>query len=505
MEPISLNRNVYREKVAGCWYGKNIGGTLGAPFESTHEILDLKFYTQELQGEPEPNDDLDLQLLWLEMAERFGIEHLSSRLFGEFWLDFVTAGWNEYGIAHANMQNGFFPPLSGSLNNEKWKNSNGAWIRSELWACLCPGSPETAARFAWMDASCDHAEDGIHAEIFTAVLESMAFVQSDLRKLLDSSLAYLPENSRITRVIHLCCNLYDGNVCWKDARDRVVEANADTGFFQAPQNIGFILLGLLYGEGDFEKSLLYAVNCGDDTDCTAATVGSIMGILLGESGIPERWKTPIGRSIRTVSIDIMHNNIAIPKGIDELTERVVFLAEDFHRRDPRLPEFTDRAYERNPEFNFAVSKTYQHEILDAGLHWMSLPLGSGLLLVSYPDGAEIGPREELRIILTSNNTNLYRMDTCTIRLHLPDGWGISPGPEIFLRKSPGEAAVTLRAPDCIDDAVTQIPLEVRTRNRNYPEYAILPIQTRGAVAPDSKGTFILSDFRSRQAVRRNNI
>ncbi len=106
-----------QSKIAGCWLGKNIGGTLGAPFEGTRECLDLTFYTQPLRGEPESNDDLDLQLLWLEMAERYGVEHLTPRLFGEFWLDSIIAGWNEYGVACANMQNGFFPPLSGTLNN----------------------------------------------------------------------------------------------------------------------------------------------------------------------------------------------------------------------------------------------------------------------------------------------------------------------------------------------------------------------------------------------------
>ena len=52
----------------------------------------------------------------------------------------------------------------------------------------------------------------------------------------------------------------------------LVEQSADIGMFEAPANIGFVVLGLLYGEGDFKKSLIYAVNCGDDTDCTAGTI-----------------------------------------------------------------------------------------------------------------------------------------------------------------------------------------------------------------------------------------
>ena len=76
-----------QSKIAGCWLGKNIGGTLGAPFEGTRECLDLTFYTQPLRGEPEPNDDLDLQLLWLEMAERYTAWNILHRGFS------ANSGW----------------------------------------------------------------------------------------------------------------------------------------------------------------------------------------------------------------------------------------------------------------------------------------------------------------------------------------------------------------------------------------------------------------------------
>ena len=500
----SFNRTKFRNRVAGCWLGKNIGGTLGAPFECTREILDLKFYAQKLNGNPAPNDDLDLQLLWLEMAERVGIDRLTPRVFGEFWLDFVTAGWNEYGVACGNMQNGFFPPLSGCINNEKWKLSNGAWIRSELWGCIAPGSPEQAARLAWMDASADHESDGIYAEIFTSVLESMAFVQSDLKKLIADALEFLPPDCRIFRAVRQAVDLYNANIPWREARNAVVEANADTGFFQAPQNIAFTILGLLYGEGDFERTLLAAVNCGDDTDCTGATAGAIMGILLGEEGIPERWKAPIGRGIRNVSIDIMHNNIAIPANLDELTSRTVALAEEFQRCDPRLPAFTDGDDVLPVAACFPVSESYRSQVIARDQRIMELPLGSGILLATYPDGAEIAPSGSLRIVLGSNNFNICRLDTAVIRFQLPQGWSISPANEVFLRKSPGSVEITLTAPEHIAGAVTQIVLEVRSRGRNYPEYTVLPVQTRGAAIPAMEGPYWFGGRRERLLARQKH-
>ena len=147
----------YESSVRGCWLGKNIGGTLGTPFEGKREMQNVEFYVQQnLKGRPEPNDDLDLQLVWLAMAEYYGLENLTPRLFGEYWIDCITGPWNEYSVCRWNCMNGIYPPLSGALNNDVWKWSNGAWIRSEIWACLFPGNPDRAIEFAYLDSSCDH-------------------------------------------------------------------------------------------------------------------------------------------------------------------------------------------------------------------------------------------------------------------------------------------------------------------------------------------------------------
>lgn len=147
-----INRQEYRDKVLGCWTGKNIGGTLGAPLEGRRELFDVTFYTQDLRGNPVPNDDLDLQLAWLRAVETNGVYHVDERILAESWLACVIGPWGEYGVARFNLANGLPPPLSGICNNEQWKNSNGAWIRSELWACLFPGEPDEAVPFAWCDA-----------------------------------------------------------------------------------------------------------------------------------------------------------------------------------------------------------------------------------------------------------------------------------------------------------------------------------------------------------------
>ena len=122
MKPLS--EEVLLDKIRGCFLGKNVGGTLGAPFEGKTEMNDVGFYTQKLDGNPLPNDDLDLQLLWLVMAEYYGLEHLTSRHFGAYWLSGVIGPWGEYGFCRWNCLNGFFPPLSGSCDNDHYRTAH---------------------------------------------------------------------------------------------------------------------------------------------------------------------------------------------------------------------------------------------------------------------------------------------------------------------------------------------------------------------------------------------
>ncbi len=339
---MALSRDEYRSKVLGCWLGKNIGGTLGAPFEWRRQVNDVSFYTQDLGGEPLPNDDLDLQLLWLVALEERGVE-LDAHTLADYWLLYITPHWSEYGTAKANLRSGLMPPLSGTYRND-FKDSCGAFIRSEIWACLAPGAPQVAARYAYEDAIVDHGDgEGSYAEAFCAAMESAAFVLSDLERLIEIGLSYIPENCGVSCAARMVRDAYAQGLSWREARDRVLEEyrgsafmnNADSvspedrakGFvsgklgWDVPSNIAMLLIGLLYGGGDFGKSICTAVNCGEDTDCTGATAGALFGILHGAEGIPEPWVKPIGHGIRTLCLNLGELGGCLPATVEELTDR----------------------------------------------------------------------------------------------------------------------------------------------------------------------------------------
>jgi hypothetical protein len=165
---LKLNKATYMDKLHACWLGKNIGGTLGAPYEGSRELRDVKGFVTK-KGEPLPNDDLDLQLVWLVAMERMGPARVDANVLSNYWLECIPPYWNEYGTCKTNLRMGLLPPMSGELDNEKWKTSNGAWIRSELWAALAPGVSDVAIKYAVADATVDHGlSEGTHAEVFTA-------------------------------------------------------------------------------------------------------------------------------------------------------------------------------------------------------------------------------------------------------------------------------------------------------------------------------------------------
>ena len=84
-----LDFNTYREKVKGCWIGKNIGGVFGEPYEVKRQWNDVTFYSQDLSMGPPPNDDLDLQIVWLAAVERYN-RQVNASILGDYWLNFVT-------------------------------------------------------------------------------------------------------------------------------------------------------------------------------------------------------------------------------------------------------------------------------------------------------------------------------------------------------------------------------------------------------------------------------
>jgi len=428
---IKLNRKELENKILGCWIGKNIGGTLGYPYEGQKSTQDVKGFESE-KGNPLPNDDLDLQLVWLQAISDVGPKGLTANTLADYWLSCITPHWNEYGNARANLSMGLLPPLSGMVDNAQWKNSNGAWIRSEIWACLAPGLPNVATKYAIMDASIDHGlSEGTYAEIFTASLESLAFFETDIRALIEKSLAFIPYDSRIAKSVRMVLDGYDKKLPWKDVREQIVKDSADLGWFQAPANVAYVVLGLMYGEGDFKKSMIHSVNCGDDTDCTAATCGSILGIMMGADKIPQDWQEYIGDRIVHVCINASYKN-PVPKTCTELTQKVLNLIPDVMSAHGIRFEYDDGENEINLEETKKVLAGYtQHVFTRSPYSYEITNVLHTEAIVEYEKEPKVKPNSDFKVKITLSNK---RRDArhCRVNVILPEGWSADYDRSVYL-------------------------------------------------------------------------
>ena len=275
----------YLDKVYGCWIGKCVGGTIGAPFEGAKELFDFE-YDPAVAANMLPNDDLDLQVLWLAVLEEKGVHFTSDDLAEAFFTKCPYAP-GEYAIFKKNYARGLRPPVTGWYNNRYYIEGMGCPIRAELWGCIAPGNPALAADLAAKDGVLDHAGNSVYAEQFLSGVVSAAFFESDLDKLIETGLSLIPPDSRMANLIRDTRDWCRASSDWRFVRGQVIREYGHPDCTNSFQNIGYTLLSLLLGEGDFIRTQMIALNCGFDTDCTCGIAAAIQGIILGGARLAE--------------------------------------------------------------------------------------------------------------------------------------------------------------------------------------------------------------------------
>lgn len=320
--PIAL-----KSSINGCWLGKSIGGTLGLPAEGEMKRLNFTFYDPIPTSAP-PNDDLELQLVWLHLVENARAP-LTQADFAQAWIDHIHYMWDEYGRCRWNLRRGVPASSAGTFENP-FHAGMGSPIRSEIWACLFPGDPDSAASYAALDASLDHGIEGIAGEVLFAVMQNEVISGTSLEEAIALAIRYIPADSETARAVEWIGTCHRTGMeawdCWKELLAR----HGNENFTHTPLNVALTLWALLYGEGDFEKSILLATNGGFDTDCTAATAGATLGFILGAEGIPARWIEPVGQG---VFVGPGIRGINAPQTIAELTERTIALIGKLEPRE----------------------------------------------------------------------------------------------------------------------------------------------------------------------------
>ena len=308
-----LEYSTYKDKVLGGWVGKCAGGILGAPIEGFKHFNNIA-NSDKLFETNFANDDLDLQVLWLDMLLKKGSK-VRGTDFKMHWEKHVDFPWCEYGIASRNIAVGLDSPDTGSHNNDYWNSGMGSPIRSEIWGMVNPGDPKTAAYFARLDSELDHAGFSVEAEAYLSACAAIAFFESDLKKILLGGLDYVESEGACYKLVHQI-------ITWNErhstniVQEKIKSYYGDADFTNAPMNIAFTIHALLNAQNSFDF-IIDALHLGHDSDCIVATAGALLGIALGHQAIPQKWKDRVGNEL-LVSPEIV--GIYCPATITELTD-----------------------------------------------------------------------------------------------------------------------------------------------------------------------------------------
>ena len=324
-----------KKKIHGAWLGRVCGCLLGKPVEGirSHDMIPLlketnnfpmhryinqaditdelqkkiefslknKCYADITHGMP-IDDDTNYMVLYQLIIDKYGKDFTPDNV-AQAWVRYQSADnyFTAERVAFENFINGYKPPFSAVYKNpcREWI---GAQIRGDYFGYINPGNPEKAAEMAFRDACVSHVKNGIYGEMFASAMISAAAVTDDIEDIILAGLGEIPATSRLFESVMSVIDDYRKSVKAEDVFRRIHEEYDEYtgyGWCHTISNAMIVTAALLYGEGDYGKSICMAVEACFDTDCNGATVGSVLGMRNGVDSIGEEWTKPVEDTIHT--------------------------------------------------------------------------------------------------------------------------------------------------------------------------------------------------------------
>jgi ADP-ribosylglycohydrolase len=328
---LSLGEEDLRDRVRAAWLGRCAGCTLGKPVEGwTREDIrrylelageyPIQDYFPRLEPMPEGlqmhpswrnavredvrfmarDDDIDYTILGLHILATYGFGFGPEDV-AEQWMSHMPflATYTAERAAYRNLVYGLRPPDTANYRNP-YREWIGAQIRADIWGYVSPGEPARAAGLAFKDASLSHTANGIYGEMWASALIATCFVAQDMCTALEASLAFVPPLSRLAEALRYVISLYELGIEWEAARDELEKSYEHYSWVHTINNAAVVAAALLWGEGDYTRTIGLAVMGGWDTDCNGATAGSAFGAMHGTEALPEHWVRPLNDLVRSM-------------------------------------------------------------------------------------------------------------------------------------------------------------------------------------------------------------
>ena len=329
-DQVTLSKAVILDKIKGGWAGQTIGCTYGGPTEFKYAgtmIQDyipinwpdgfIKWYYENAPG---LYDDVYMDLTFVEVFDRLGLDAPVD----SFAMAFATAGyqlWHANQAARYNILQGIMPPASGHWLNNPHADDIDYQIEADFAGLMSPGMPNTASEISDKIGHIMNYGDGWYGGVYVGAMYALAFISDDIEFVVTEALKTIPEQSLYYQCMSDVIKWHkaypnDWKQTWAECEKKwSSDVGCPNGVFvpfniDAVINSAYIIIGLLYGEGDFYKTIDIATRCGQDSDCNPASAGGILGALLGYSSIPEYWM----KNLREVEdMDFAYTTISLNK------------------------------------------------------------------------------------------------------------------------------------------------------------------------------------------------
>ena len=297
-----------RDKIEGGWAGQIIGVSYGAPteFRYREQIIpedSLPVWTPDKVSNALNQDDLYVDMTFAKVLDDKGLD-ATTEDFGAMFREAKYALWHANLAARRALKRGVRATHSGTPEFNAHANDIDFQIEADFIGLMTPGLPQASNDICYRAGRVMNHGDGIFGGMFVSAMYAAAFFEDDPRKIVEAGLAVLPPQSPYAMLIRDVLDWskrssLDWTHVWRqieekwNKREPCPEGALRPFNIDAKLNGAYIALGLLYGEGNFTKTLVISTRAGQDSDCNPASAAGILGVVLGYSGIPDRWKTGI--------------------------------------------------------------------------------------------------------------------------------------------------------------------------------------------------------------------
>lgn len=332
-EKVTLDHHQLKDKIKGGWAGQTIGVTYGGPTEFKYNGTFIQDYQpihwydgyikKTMTEIPGLYDDIYMDLTFVDILERVGLDAPVDS-FANAFANAEYKLWHANQAARYNILNGIKAPESGHWRNSPHSDDIDYQIEADFSGLMNPGMPNAAAAIGDKIGHIMNYGDGWYGGVYVGAMYTLAFVSDDIHFIVKEALKMIPQKSRYYQVMTDVIRWHeqypdDWHKTWFELQKKWSDdLHCPDGVYaafniDATINSAYVIMGLLYGNGDYTKTLEIATRAGQDSDCNPSTAGGILGTMLGYDKIPEQWK---GGLKEAEDLDFKYTTMSLNKVYD---------------------------------------------------------------------------------------------------------------------------------------------------------------------------------------------